>query len=213
MNIVEHHLRAEFYKATTVLSLPIIMKEHDKVVDAYVEPWRVYHGVQHIEEMCELYVAVRDEVGWDKPKGVACAVVYHDFVCVPGHPENEAWSACQARSSLEASLSVGEPVDIDAVYAMIMATRDPYGEYDDRDTRYFLDMDMAILGAKPERYAEYMEQIRQEYAHVREFEVGREAFLQRIYGLARIFKTPLFYERYEGQAQENITLELRGYAR
>jgi predicted metal-dependent HD superfamily phosphohydrolase len=206
--------RWRFYKATEGLPTRIRNDDFADLVDAYFQPWRVYHTVQHIEELCRHYEAVKEEVGWEKPDAVACALVYHDFVYVPGHPRNEEWSAAEAKRALSDSMvaSIPKP-DIDAVCAIILATQDHLAEQADRDTRYFVDMDLATLGAEPKRYAEAQKQIRQEYAHVQGFDVGRPRFLTKLLAAGRIFKTDMFHDRYERQAEENIKAELRRYAK
>jgi predicted metal-dependent HD superfamily phosphohydrolase len=42
------------------------------------------------------------------------------------------------------------------------------GVYGGEDAHYLLDLDMAVLGAKPEKYADYREKIRGEYLFLSE---------------------------------------------
>ena len=42
------------------------------------------------------------------------------------------------------------------------------GEFGKEDVHYLLDLDMAVLGAVPEKYAEYRERIRGEYSFLSE---------------------------------------------
>lgn len=76
----------------------------------------------------------------------------------------------------------------------------------DRATRLFLDIDLAILGASPARFRAYDEAIQKEYAAVPPAIYGRErrrvlrSFLDR----PNLFGTPEFHEKYEQQGRENL---------
>jgi predicted metal-dependent HD superfamily phosphohydrolase len=76
----------------------------------------------------------------------------------------------------------------------------------DTDTKILIDVDLAILGAKPERFNEYEQQIRQEFLFVPEatFRLKRAEILQHFLAQPTIFNTPLFIERYEQQARLNL---------
>jgi predicted metal-dependent HD superfamily phosphohydrolase len=55
--------------------------------------------------------------------------------------------------------------DVEFVYSLIMATR--HGEQPQESThQWVVDIDLAILGAEPERFKEYEKQVRQEYKWV-----------------------------------------------
>ena len=58
---------------------------------------------------------------------------------------------------------------ISKIYSWILATQThELSEDDDLDLKTLLDIDLAILGSKPSRFAEYEQQIQQEYARVSE---------------------------------------------
>jgi predicted metal-dependent HD superfamily phosphohydrolase len=75
-----------------------------------------------------------------------------------------------------------------------------------KDAKLIVDIDLAILGATPERFAEYETQVRQEYAWlpspVYKRERGRilNGFLKR----KNIYSTPYFQIDHEERARENI---------
>jgi predicted metal-dependent HD superfamily phosphohydrolase len=117
--------------------------------------------------------------------------------------DNEALSAALAVDCLRAA-GAGDEV-ARRVLGLIMATRhhQPGG---DPDCTILLDIDLAILGATPERFAEYERQVRQEYAHVPEanYREARALVMQGFLARPRIFATATFFERYEARARANL---------
>lgn len=79
------------------------------------------------------------------------------------------------------------------------------------NTKVFLDMDLAILGADEERYAAYSSQIRTEYRFVKDedFFKGRGAFLQGMKknGTACLFHTDVVRDLRAAQAERNLAWE------
>ena len=70
---------------------------------------------------------------------------------------------------------------------------------------------MAILGADPERYQEYCQQIRQEFKQVDTavFRQGRLYFIKSLLGKEKIFLTVKFQKIYGNQAVINLEEEQR----
>ena len=89
----------------------------------------------------------------------------HDAIYDPHRADNEEASAQLARSMLG---PVGVPEEmLAAIDRLIEVTRHaamPASE----DECLMVDIDLAILGARSERYAQYRAQVRQEYRHVPE---------------------------------------------
>ncbi|EPY30036.1 hypothetical protein STCU_04268 [Strigomonas culicis] len=74
----------------------------------------------------------------------------------------------------------------------------------------FLDMDLQVLGGEPERYAQYADQIRQEYEPVvgaDAYNTNRCLFLSSFLERPMWFKTPYFFYTYEQRARENVKRE------
>jgi predicted metal-dependent HD superfamily phosphohydrolase len=80
----------------------------------------------------------------------------------------------------------------------------------DGDIRLFLDLDLAILGQPRQRFDEYEQQIRDEYAHVTDnvFRLERAKILKKFLGLSEIYQTPSIKRRYEETARANLTRSL-----
>ena len=79
------------------------------------------------------------------------------------------------------------------------------------DLEYFLDFDMAILGADWDEYVLYTLNIRKEYRIYPDFLYykGRKDFLANTLQKKNIFHTQLFKLELEDRARQNIARELK----
>jgi predicted metal-dependent HD superfamily phosphohydrolase len=125
----------------------------------------------------------------------------------PRRTDNEDQSAAWAGRALAAAGAAPEVAD--RVSRLVLATRHT-GTPADPDARLLADIDLAILGAPPGRYAEYETQIRREYAWAPEeaFRTGRRAFLRGLLSRESIYFTPYYRERLEARARENLQASL-----
>jgi predicted metal-dependent HD superfamily phosphohydrolase len=167
----------------------------------YAEPHRHYHTLQHLDECLEHFTVLRELA--EKPAEIELALWFHDAVYDPTRPDNEQLSAdWAAESAKSAGLNDGSA---ERIYKLIMATRHD-GQPESKDAEILLDCDLAILGATPERFAEYGRQIRAEYAFVPEliYKSKRAEILQQFLGRPAIFNTEIFRNRYEQQARTNL---------
>jgi predicted metal-dependent HD superfamily phosphohydrolase len=84
-------------------------------------------------------------------------------------------------------------------------------EYGSDDVHFFLDFDMAILGAERDQYEEYREAIREEYSHIDDaaYKLERAKALSMFLKVPNIFATQQFRDRYEQVARENIQREIQ----
>lgn len=171
----------------------------ERVLEAYSEPQRHYHAVQHLEECLSHFDEVHDLA--HHPGEVAIALWFHDAIYDPQRKDNEAQSAAWALEALtEADATVRE-----RVRDLILATRHDAIPAD-ADQRLLVDIDLAILGAAPARFAEYDAQIRAEYRWVPRLVYGlkRKAVLKGFLRREPIFATDWFRSRYETQARANL---------
>jgi predicted metal-dependent HD superfamily phosphohydrolase len=83
----------------------------------------------------------------------------------------------------------------------------------DDDAAKFLDCDIAILGAPPDRFDEYDAAIAVEYAAVPadRFRAGRGAFLRTLLARERLFLNELFHAELDGLARSNLRRALARY--
>lgn len=143
-----------------------------------------------------------------EPAAVLFAVWLHDVVYNTLKDDNETRSA-EFAGKLLARIGAGEPLT-GIVKQLILATREHRPLLGSDDEARFLDADLAILAAPPERYRQYSKEIRQEYYWVPAFMYGRkriailEEFLQR----GRIFLTSRMAGAPEQQARENLRWEI-----
>lgn len=173
----------------------------------YAEPHRVYHGIDHITALAQLFTEIAQGPTWHAPIEVALAILFHDAIYEPGRPDNEARSA-----DLALDLLRDTTIDRTRVADMIRATKthDQLTHADDPDLAHFLDADMSIIGAPPPAYDAYAQAVRREFASIPTpmFDQGRAAFLTEQLARPTLFHTPYFRSRYEPAAKTNLAREL-----
>ncbi|RYZ19939.1 MAG: hypothetical protein EOO16_18410 [Chitinophagaceae bacterium] len=174
---------------------------------AYAEPVRRYHTLSHLEDVLRALDPVQSLL--KDRSAVLFALFYHDAVYDPASATNEEDSAELAQERMHV---LGVPGKTMAhCRRMILATKG-HAATGDTDTDLFTDADLAILGADPERYADYAHAIREEYAVYPDavYLPGRKKVLEHFLGMEQIYKTPYFYGRLEEAARVNLRRELSG---
>ncbi len=189
-------------RAWRALALPgdgVVLR--DELLGAYARPERHYHTQQHLAECLALfdeYAALASD-----PGAVEVALWFHDAIYQPSRSDNEVLSASWARAALG---EVGAPSEqLDTIEALILATVHtamPPGP----DPQLLVDIDLSILGASPQRFAEYDAQIRREYAFVPTvvYRQKRRSVLRSFLNRASIYRTEPFRDRFEKQARDNL---------
>ncbi len=176
----------------------------------YREPHRFYHTWEHVtaclDELAPARSLCRDEAA------VELALWCHDAILDPRARDNEKRSAAIARAAA-VEMGLGEPVAAETE-ALVLATThgaeagESGGESGTwaADIRVVLDVDLAILGRPPREFAIYESNIRAEYSFLpdEDYRRGRSVVLQSFVRRPRIYRTPLFEEKYERQARANI---------
>ena len=166
----------------------------------YAEPHRAYHDLEHIAECLAWLDVARGQA--ERPDELALALWFHDAVYVPLAPDNEAKSA---RLFADLASEAGVPdACVGRISLLILATTTHAGEAG--DALLMSDIDLAILGAPPHRYARYERAIRREFAEVDEerYRLGRTCVLRGFLGRLAIYRTALFAARLEAQARHNL---------
>jgi predicted metal-dependent HD superfamily phosphohydrolase len=79
------------------------------------------------------------------------------------------------------------------------------------DQRVLVEVDLSILGAKPERFDQYENQVREEYSWVPGivFRPKRRAILTEFLERPTIFSTQKFIDAYEAQARQNLERSIK----
>jgi predicted metal-dependent HD superfamily phosphohydrolase len=173
----------------------------DVLITSYQEPHRGYHTLQHLRECLALLPRLASEA--ERPAEVALALWFHDAIHDPARHDNEQRSAGWARC---AAWAAGAPDEVaQRLHALVMATRHavkPAGA----DACVLVDIDLAILGAKPARFDEYERQVRAEYSMVDDqaFRAGRLRVLQQFAERPRLYATVAARRRFERTARANL---------
>lgn len=181
---------------------------------AYQTPPRAYHRIEHVHEVTAHYQTVAASKGWQNPKEVYLAVLYHDAIYQAGRKDNEARSAILALEAVNKYLA-DESIDSNKLSNLIELTaRHGHLQPDalDQDSRHFLDCDMAILGAEPARFLDYDKAIATEYRGKLPgwmFQFYRRKFLKALLDSPQIYLSDFFLESHEARARANITTLLK----
>jgi predicted metal-dependent HD superfamily phosphohydrolase len=176
-----------------------------ELIARYSEPHRSYHTLRHLEECFVKLEELRPLA--ERPAEVELALWFHDAIYDPRRHDNEERSADWAS---ESALAHGlEPAVAQRLHALVITTRHEAGPHG-VDQAVLVDIDLCILAASPERFDEYEKQVREEYRWVPAlvYRRRRKAILQSFASRSTIYRTPLFIERYERPARENLVRSL-----
>lgn len=191
-------------KAWPLPGAPVL---RDALLKAYADPARGYHDTRHLAEV----LARLDELAGGGERFAAVpvrlAAWFHDAV-YDGLPGAEERSARWAEDALPGAGFTPEQVSV--VARLVRMTERHRPEPDDPDGCALSDADLAILAAPAERYAEYVSDVRREYASLpdEEFRRGRAAVLRDLAGKTRLFATAYARAHWEDAARTNLAREL-----
>ena len=173
---------------------------------AYAERHRAYHTARHIDECLALLDEVR--VLAAEPFEVECALWFHDAIYEPMSNDNESRSADWAEEFLQ-DRGV-ESIRIERIRRHILATRHVSSVQAD-DSGLVVDVDLAILGSGPERYAEFETDVRREYRWVPGvvYRKKRAEILGSFLERTRIYHFEPLADRFEARARRNIAAAIR----
>jgi predicted metal-dependent HD superfamily phosphohydrolase len=172
-----------------------------EVLARYAEPHRHYHTQQHLKECFQQLPEIARLA--EHPSEVDLALWFHDAIYDTHATDNEKRSADWALDVCR-NLNVNSE-SAERISKLIMFTRhavEPIGS----DAEVLVDIDLSILSAAPERFAEYETQVRAEYSWVPEelFREKRSDILREFLQRPHIYSTPVFRERYETRARANL---------
>ena len=177
------------------------------LLSAYAQPQRAYHTQQHLAECLAHFEAVQALA--QRPAEVEIALWFHDAVYEVKAQDNELRSADWAAQVLTRAGIAAQVAQ--RVHALIMATCHT-ATPEDADAQLLVDIDLAILGAAPERFAQYDSQVRQEYAWVPSLIYGfkRKQVLRSFLDRPNLYSTIYFQQKLEQQARENLRKAING---
>nr|WP_314368622.1 metal-dependent hydrolase [uncultured Acinetobacter sp.] len=175
-------------------------KIFNKLIVTYSEKQRAYHTLQHLYECLGLFDTIRADL--NDAYAVALALWFHDAVYDPQAKDNELKSAELFQQYLAQDLSVDI---VQKIKRWIVATQ-KHASTDELDLQFLLDIDLAILAASSERFAEYEQQIQQEYAWVDPdvYSIKRKEVLAHFYQTETLYQTEYFQQNFEQRAKGNL---------
>jgi predicted metal-dependent HD superfamily phosphohydrolase len=196
---LSHERWSQLWLAATHQAAPAGL--YDRLLALYAEPHRHYHNQRHIADCLVEFDGAAHLV--TDPTAVEVAIWFHDAIYDTRAPNNEERSAELAVDWLK-PVGAGEGL-LNSVRQLVLATKAHDGTLHP-DAPLLVDVDLSILGQPPERFWEYEQQIRAEYAWVEPafFTAKRAEILERFLARPRLYASDYFYERYENQARVNL---------
>ncbi|MFC1696849.1 hypothetical protein ACFL1H_00800 [Nanoarchaeota archaeon] len=176
---------------------------YDKIVQPYSDPNRFYHNINHVMDMLLEFKQVKDKL--NNPDAVEYAIWSHDCVYEVGNngKSNEQRSA-------DIAVEVCKELSIEDDFAnnvkdLVLATEYGFVNELNDDQKYFVDMDLAVLGKPKLKYLKYLFNVRNEYQMygTNEFTLGRHSFMSKEFD-GPIYNTEYFRNKYENQAKINL---------
>ena len=176
----------------------------------YAEPHRSYHNQAHVDAVLIVAddLARRENLTDEDQAIVRLAAWFHDAVYDPRATDNERRSAELARAALS-----GDEVTAgvaDEVARLVIVTAEHAVDPGDVRAAVLCDADLSILASGPDRYADYVRGVREEYAFVDDaaFRQGRAAVLRRLLAREHLFATSYGREQWEHVAREQVADEI-----
>lgn len=175
-------------------------KIFNKLIAAYSEKQRAYHTLQHVYECLILLESIRSDL--KDAYSVGLALWFHDAIYDPQAKDNELKSAELFGRYMAQDLSVEI---VEKIKRWIIATQE-HEATDELDLQFLLDIDLAILAAEPQRFAEYEQLIQQEYAWVDPdvYSIKRKEVLAHFYQTEPLYQTEYFQQNFEQKAKQNL---------
>ena len=128
-----------------------------KLAEHYDEPGRHYHNAKHIDECLAEFDHARELAL--SPVALEFAIWFHDIIYDPHATNNEEQSARFAVEFLQAFDN-----NLAGMVSDLVLTTKTHRALSTPDAPLLIDIDLAILGQPPPRFAEYENGIRQEYS-------------------------------------------------
>ncbi|KAL2891083.1 hypothetical protein HOO65_010441 [Ceratocystis lukuohia] len=189
------------------LLTPVLRAELKQLYDA---PGRPKYTLSHRDSLLEFLAEHRS--AFNDPDAIEAVIWFHDAIHDPRAMDNEQKSAqlCAARLA-----SVADRARVQRIIDMILAAgSNTLPKYPSKkhvkDAELFLDIDLHIFGASREKYLEYEDAMREEYAWAGEdaWVVGHGSSIRKFLDMPHVYRTKVMRDKYEKQAQENLRFSL-----
>jgi predicted metal-dependent HD superfamily phosphohydrolase len=188
--------------------LPDSPAVRDELAAAYADPSRGYHDTRHLTEVLDRLDELAGHGAPYDPTPVVLAAWFHDAV-YDGERDAEERSAAWAEDALA---SAAPAAVVAEVVRLVRLTETHKPDDGDANGCALSDADLGILAAPRDRYDEYVNAVRREYAHLDDavFDAGRAEVLRGLAAKPRLFHTAYAQEKWEAAARANLERELAG---
>lgn len=175
----------------------------------YQGPKRCYHTLAHIEDLLvKLDEFLKEFPEFESKRDVLeWAIFFHDFTYEIRGTDNKQASATYVDGVL---LRAGLAKEFrEEVVALVLATKHQGIEGLSFLQLVMIELDLSILGARPDVFDNYERNVYREYVELGEvdgeiFRKGRKKILQGFLDRKPLFSISFFNQRYEKQAKENL---------
>ncbi len=167
---------------------------------------RYYHTLNHLDNLLKQLTEIKGQIeDWDT---IVFTLFYHDIIYKASKNDNEEKSAETANARLQLLKFPAEKIT--KCVSQIIATKGHLMSTDN-DCNLFTDADLSILGQNWNSYSDYFKQVRKEYSIYPDFIYipGRKKVINHFLKMESIFKTKIFFDKFENQARENLNEELK----
>lgn len=174
------------------------------LLERWNEPQRRYHNETHLRAVLRA-IDVLEAAGESfDGTAVRLAAWLHSAVFDPTESENNEKSAVLTERVLDPAAPVEE------VARLVRLMGGHRVEAGDLNGSVLSDADLAVLGADPESYDAYSQDVRHEFAHVpgEKFVSGRIAALEGLVERSSVYLTRAGRDAWEKQARANLNREL-----
>jgi len=188
------------------ISENILEQHYNILISAYQEHQRYYHNLTHLNQ-------VLVELDWAKNKKteltdqeyaeLEIALWFHDVIYDPQKLDNEHQSALLFESFVQ-NIGLDQKI-IQKISNLIILTANHRSATSPQE-QLLVDCDLAILGASPDIFFKYDQNIRKEYSFVddRIYQNARIEVLNKFLNHRHIYKTKLFQDKLEQSARINL---------
>ncbi|MFT5218287.1 MAG: putative metal-dependent HD superfamily phosphohydrolase [Planctomycetota bacterium] len=174
---------------------------YQQLINAYNEPQRVYHNLQHINHCLTTFDKVRHLP--QSTDSIELAIWFHDVVYQPGSSDNEQLSAklyCTAADGQH------KPEMVKRVNRLIMATLHNAEDIEDPDCKLMVDIDLSSFALPWEEFLDDSKNLRRESGIVsdQDYYQKQYQFQQGLLTKEHFFLTDYFIEHGEKNAHRNL---------
>jgi len=183
--------------------MKVMEKWWQKLVEAYSQPHRHYHTLEHVAACLAELDRVQESFAC--PQVAEFALWFHDAVYEIGAIDNELRSNTMAKQCAR-ELGLGDGfIGLTEDYIMITDYQNLPESSPDSALKV-ADIDCSILGQDEKTFDRYEQGIRAEYGQYSDadYNNGRRMFLMKLLTNSMIYHTPDFQELYEAKARANI---------